>query len=130
MSDAPAPPRELDDGHSCPWQDRKGRCTAREARPLGCRVFFCDPTFEKVAPELSEKFLNRLKDLADRHNWSWNYAPLHCHLRDAHARGDLTITPARKEHIGELSHRAGGGTSRDDSPPGGGSLEGPPVQAT
>ena len=25
----------------CPWQVR-GMCTARDARPLGCRIYFCD----------------------------------------------------------------------------------------
>src|SRR4051794_22433541 len=33
---APRPERDLDTGESCPWQDAHGRCTAREARPLGC----------------------------------------------------------------------------------------------
>ena len=30
------------DNHVCPFQI-EGRCTAREYRPLGCRIFFCDP---------------------------------------------------------------------------------------
>ena len=42
--------RPLDDGETCPWQDERGRCTAREARPLGCRVYFCDPAYEGAAP--------------------------------------------------------------------------------
>ena len=57
VADAPQPPGQLDNGESCPWQDVRGRCTARDARPLGCRVFFCDPSFETHAPELSETFL-------------------------------------------------------------------------
>ena len=50
VADAPQPPGQLDNGQSCPWQDVRGRCTARDARPLGCRVFFCDPSFETHAP--------------------------------------------------------------------------------
>src|SRR3954452_19573866 len=46
LADAPPPSRPLDDGETCPWQDTKGRCTAREARPLGCRVYYCDPTYQ------------------------------------------------------------------------------------
>jgi hypothetical protein len=79
---APAPSRPLDDGETCPWQDAAGRCTAREARPLGCRVYFCDPAFEEAAPMLSEQFLARLKRLVERYGRDWAYAPLHQHLRD------------------------------------------------
>ena len=57
VADAPQPPGRLDSGESCPWQDARGHCTARDARPLGCRVYFCDPSFETHAPELSEAFL-------------------------------------------------------------------------
>jgi len=94
VADAPQPPGPLDNGESCPWQDARGRCTARDARPLGCRVFFCDPSFENFAPELSETFLARLKELASRHDWLWDYAPLHQHLRQAQVEGRLKIASA------------------------------------
>jgi hypothetical protein len=94
IADAPQPPGQRDNGESCPWQDARGRCTARDARPLGCRVFFCDPSFETLAPELSETFLARLKRLASRHDWLWNYAPLHQHLRQAQVEGRLEIASA------------------------------------
>lgn len=97
LADAPQPVRELDDGASCPWQDDRGRCTARDARPLGCRVFFCDPSFDAHALELSEIFLARLKQLAIRHHWPWNYAPLHQHLQQARSEGRLKIAPARSD---------------------------------
>ncbi len=102
----PPPFAQLDDGQSCPWQDHRGRCTARDARPLGCRVYFCDPSFEDVAPELSEEFLTRLKQLASRHNWPWNYAPLHQHLDEARSQGRLTITLARTEDTDEENRRS------------------------
>ncbi|MGE0434301.1 MAG: hypothetical protein AB7K09_19710 [Planctomycetota bacterium] len=40
----------------CPfWINR--RCTAREARPLGCRIYFCDPAYEAAhAPQLYERY--------------------------------------------------------------------------
>lgn len=98
VADAPQPPGQLDKGESCPWQDSRGHCTARDARPLGCRVFFCDPSFEKVAPELTETFLARLKELASRHDWPWNYAPLHQHLRQAQVEGRLKIAPASSDN--------------------------------
>lgn len=82
LSHAPEPVRLPDDGETCPWQDAAGRCTAREARPLGCRVYFCDPAYEAEAPALSERFLALLKRVADRHGLPWNYAPLHRHLHE------------------------------------------------
>jgi hypothetical protein len=82
LAEAPAPSRPLDDGQTCPWQDELGRCTARDGRPLGCRIYHCDPSFQDVAPALSEQFIGRLKALAERHALPWNYAPLHRHLRD------------------------------------------------
>ena len=91
---APRPTRDLDAGESCPWQDAHGRCAAREARPLGCRVYFCDPLYEEHAPKLSETFLNRLKRLADERDWPWHYAPLHHHLGAARTAGGLDIALA------------------------------------
>jgi Fe-S-cluster containining protein len=92
LREAPAPVRDLDDGETCPWQDRSGRCTARGARPLGCRVYFCDPTYQDEAPRLSEHFIARLRDLARRHGLSWNYAPLHRHLHDRNDRGHFAAS--------------------------------------
>jgi hypothetical protein len=65
----------------CPFQ--KGNlCTAREPRPLGCRVYYCDPNYQEKAGELTEKYLHRLKRLADEHGAEWRYAPLHVFLRE------------------------------------------------
>jgi len=87
LADAPAPVRPLDEGATCPWQDAKGRCTAREARPLGCRVYFCDPSYQSAAPEVAEAGITRLKRLVDELDLPWNYAPLHRHLRQARDEG-------------------------------------------
>src|SRR5437870_3513834 len=47
----------------CPFQ--KGNlCTAREPRPLGCRVYYCDPLYQETGKEISERYLKRLKQLA------------------------------------------------------------------
>lgn len=94
LADAPPPVRPLDEGRTCPWQDVQGRCTAREARPLGCRVYYCDPLFDEHAPRLTELFLGRLKALVDDRGWAWDYAPLHRHLREGVARGEFTPPPA------------------------------------
>ena len=88
LADAPPPSRPLDDGQTCPWQDQAGRCDAREARPLGCRVYFCEPSaYQGPSHALSESYIARLKALADSGGLPWGYAPLHHHLRVAAEAG-------------------------------------------
>jgi hypothetical protein len=63
----------------CPFQ--KGNlCTAREPRPLACRVYYCDPNYQETGNRLSETYLHKLKELADAHGAGWRYAPLHYFL--------------------------------------------------
>jgi hypothetical protein len=94
VADAPVPTRPLDDGASCPWQDAHGQCNAREARPLGCRVYFCNPDYQPHGPDLTEVYLGRLKRLADERGLPWSYAPLHHHLRQAEAEGRINFPAA------------------------------------
>ena len=79
----------------CPYQVN-GLCTAREARPLGCRIYFCDPTFQERMAEITEAAIASLKRIADAHDTGWHYAPLHHFLnaRPAPAPAD-TMTPTR-----------------------------------
>lgn len=60
----------------CPFQNDK-LCTARDCRPLGCRIYFCDPAYQETGSRISEESLRRLKEIADRHKLPWHYAPLH-----------------------------------------------------
>jgi hypothetical protein len=80
---ASAPPFERPvSGDFCPFQ--KGNlCTAREPRPLGCRIYYCDPAYQETGSRISEEYLRRLKRLADEHGAGWHYAPLHHYLNDA-----------------------------------------------
>jgi hypothetical protein len=94
VADAPPPSRPLDDGSSCPWQNNLGHCTARDARPLGCRIYHCDPTFQDAMPALGETYIGRLKELVNRLGLPWDYAPLHRHL---HREGMQVRTPV-SEH--------------------------------
>ena len=89
LADAPTPSRPVDEGLTCPWQDGKGRCTAREARPTGCRVDFCDPGYEPHASDIAEAAILDLKKMVDRRGLPWDYAPLHRHLRRAGDEGRL-----------------------------------------
>jgi hypothetical protein len=66
----------------CPFQ-KDNLCTAREPRPLGCRVYYCDPAYQETGSRLSEEYLRRLKRIADAYNVEWRYAPLHYFLNHA-----------------------------------------------
>src|SRR5437588_1039575 len=66
---------------TCPFQV-ENLCTAREPRPLGCRVYFCDPTYQETGAEISERYLREIKALADELGLPWRYAPLHVFLEE------------------------------------------------
>jgi Fe-S-cluster containining protein len=69
----PAPRRANDrkslplakDERRCPLLDDAGRCTVYEARPFGCRTFFCDRALpgDKVAQRDINAFVARIRDL-------------------------------------------------------------------
>jgi Fe-S-cluster containining protein len=102
IADAPPPARPLDDGASCPWQDEAGRCSARDARPLGCRVYFCDPNYEGRAEPLTERYLARVGALAESLGLPRGYASLHHHLHAAVAAGVLRDeSPAGARPVGD-----------------------------
>ena len=44
----------------------EGRCHARDRRPLGCRVFFCDPAAQGWQGPLTEERLGRLRELHEQ----------------------------------------------------------------
>jgi hypothetical protein len=92
LAAAPAYDPETVTADFCPFQ--KGNlCMAREPRPLGCRVYYCDPAYQETGQQISEKYLRRLKDLSDEHGTGYLYAPLHVFLKDparAHVDGPET----------------------------------------
>jgi hypothetical protein len=50
------------DPGACPYQIG-GLCTTRPGRPIGCRVFFCDPQAAHWQPQASEAALARFRTL-------------------------------------------------------------------
>jgi hypothetical protein len=60
-----------------------GLCTARESRPLGCRIYFCDPAYQETGNRITEDALAKLKRIADTHDAGWRYAPLHVFLNES-----------------------------------------------
>lgn len=60
--------RVVADERPCPLLTRDGRCSIYDARPMGCRTFFCDRATSYGAIKHKEllSFVARLKDLAAR----------------------------------------------------------------
>jgi hypothetical protein len=83
---------------TCPFQI-DNLCTAREPRPLGCRVYFCDPAYQDIGAEISERYLRELKVLADEYGIDWRYRPLHTFLDDhlSATRSEATTSAQRSE---------------------------------
>lgn len=54
---------------TCPLLDGEGRCAVYEARPLGCRTFFCDRAEEggKVKQRDVNALVRRIQEIAARH---------------------------------------------------------------
>lgn len=75
------PPDAIVDEACCPFQVN-GLCTARDRRPLGCRIYFCDPAYAGQGETLSERYIGQLKRLHESTGAPWEYRPLHAFLRE------------------------------------------------
>ena len=51
-----------------------GRCCARDRRPFGCRVFFCDPAAQHWQGPMTEETLVRLRQMHDDLSVPYFYA--------------------------------------------------------
>jgi Fe-S-cluster containining protein len=65
----------------CPYQV-DGLCTAREARPLGCRLYFCDENAQSWQNEVYEKYHARLRALHDEFGLGYRYLEWRAALRE------------------------------------------------
>jgi hypothetical protein len=86
----------------CPFQ-KDHLCTAREPRPLACRVYYCDPSYQETGNRISEEYLRRLKTLANEQGIAWRYAPLHHFLNHS------------QEALGDGAGKNGAGSSDSGS---------------
>jgi hypothetical protein len=80
LADAPPYERPVS-ADFCPFQ-KDNLCTAREPRPLGCRVYYCDPAYQETGNQITEDYLGRLKALAREYGLPWRYAALHEFLNE------------------------------------------------
>jgi len=74
----------------CPFQKEK-LCTAREPRPLGCRIYFCDPAYQETSHAIMEDALRKMKHLTGDLSRDWRYAPLHEFLNEAEDTGTPVV---------------------------------------
>lgn len=62
------------EGALCPFW-KQGLCTAREERPLGCRTYFCDPSWRDRGEEMHERYHRKLIELAEEFGLDYRYQP-------------------------------------------------------
>ena len=67
--------RALSHAGSCPFL-RGALCGIRENRALGCRIYYCDPTYEEQRNATYEKFLGLVRDVEARHGIAHTYADI------------------------------------------------------
>ena len=63
----------LSSGDTCPHA-RGGRCQIRSVRPMGCRIFYCDPAARHWQGPMTEAYLARLRELHDTLGVPYFYA--------------------------------------------------------
>lgn len=81
------------DSGLCPWHV-DGLCTLRDGRPLGCRLYFCDPNWADTMPRVYERAHAEILALHERHGVSYAYAEfVHAVRDDAAARPDTERAP-------------------------------------
>ncbi|MBI4878218.1 MAG: hypothetical protein HY812_00960 [Planctomycetes bacterium] len=57
---------------ACPFHVQD-RCLLRAGRPLGCRVYFCDPDFAERMHELAARYHDRVARIHEEHGISYEY---------------------------------------------------------
>jgi Fe-S-cluster containining protein len=65
----------------CPYQV-EGLCTAREARPLGCRLYFCDENAQSWQNAVYEKYHAQLAAVHERFDLPYRYLEWRAALRE------------------------------------------------
>ncbi|MCK6439599.1 MAG: hypothetical protein L6Q71_05295, partial [Planctomycetes bacterium] len=82
------------EGKLCPFY-KEGKCSARDVRPLGCRVYFCDKSYQKNhSQRIYEKYHAEIEALARESEVEYAYVPMVSALR-RYAREGRFHDPAR-----------------------------------
>ncbi len=70
-----------DQPRGCPYQI-EGLCTARDARPLGCRIYFCDENAQSWQNDIYEKYHAQLRAVHERFGLPYRYLEWRDALRE------------------------------------------------
>jgi Fe-S-cluster containining protein len=60
---------------TCPFLDGK-LCGIRDYRALGCRIYYCDKTYEEQRNAVYETFLAKVRQIETRYGLEHSYAPV------------------------------------------------------
>lgn len=60
---------------TCPYL-RDSKCGAREHRGLGCRIYYCDGTYEAERNDVYEAALKEIRAIEARHAMEHHYRPV------------------------------------------------------
>lgn len=71
-----------------------GRCGVHPARPMGCRVYFCDPTRDRFVQDLAERGASLVRAMHDRFGVPYVYAEWRALLR-CFADAGIAAAPTR-----------------------------------
>lgn len=53
----------------------EGRCQNRVGRPLGCRAYFCDPSFKSEMEDIYQRYYKEIQEICRTHQYPWSYGP-------------------------------------------------------
>ena len=83
------PPGQPDAPWHCPYQEGD-RCGAREARPLGCRTYFCDAEAREAGEGAYAEALREIQRIAAGQE-PWWYGPARLYLEHVQARPQTAV---------------------------------------
>lgn len=72
----------VDDPELCPFHV-EGLCGLRGGRPMGCRVYFCDPTYADEMPEVAERYHRQVIAIHERYGLPYRYGRFVASIREA-----------------------------------------------
>jgi Fe-S-cluster containining protein len=75
---------DLPGSPGCPFQVKK-MCSVQGIKPLGCRIFFCDPSAESWMNEVYEQFLVKLRQMHAALGLDYRYVEWRQGLAEARA---------------------------------------------
>ncbi|MHB1155800.1 MAG: CxxCxxCC domain-containing protein [Phycisphaerales bacterium] len=81
-------PAAKHESRDCPYQNGK-LCQVHAVRPLGCRIFYCDPAAQGWQHEMYERYLGELRMLHDRLGLTYRYMEWRAGLTEALAVGKI-----------------------------------------